>query len=537
MRRIGIIILFSVCAVTVRAQDIDAILQVADSLSAQPDKAMEVLNQALINHPDSEELLKLRAEAYEALKQYDKAAADYKQLTQMEPDEESFWYLLGYNQYKNGQLQDALESLDRATRLNPKYLPAFHTKIQLLLQLNQYDAAEKVSNYTLSIAETTMNYFLQGEVYRKMKSWQKAGWAYENAIKIDRGFIDAYIALADVAANTNKANETLETAELALGIDPDSKEALIVRSRGLALWKNYADAIDDVSYIITIDPDYFSAYFWRGTYYSDSGKPQEAVKDFGQALKLQPDYWQAIAGRADAYAKTGDKKTALDDYQKLLTIATNHPEKDVITQLAHQRIFELNREDRAPTLVLLEPKPDVFDLQIPDNLTSITVKGKISDESPVKTLIINGQKTPVTAVGDDFEFAAVVNLENIQEIQIEVSDVYDNVAKLAYQLIRTETGKPEITLLTPKPSENGVITLSDNGTSLYIEGRINDESAITSIAVDGKAVDFDQEATNPDFSTLLDINNKTRFSITATDRFGNTTEQTYTIEIINNDNQ
>jgi len=534
MKSIGISILFCICAITAHAQDIDAILQVADSLISQPEKAMDIVNQALANHPDSEELLKLRAEAYEALKQYDKAVADYRKLTQMEPDEENLWYLLGRNQFMNGQLQDALKSLHRATRLNPKYLPAFHIKIQVLMHLNQDDAALRVSDSTLLIAETTMNYYLLGEVYRKMKSWQKAGWAYEEATKIDRGYIAAYIALSDVAANTNKAYEALEAAEQALGIDPDSQEALIARSRGFALLKNYADAIDDISFAIRLNPGNISAYFWRGTYYMDDNKPQEAIMDFERVMKIQPENWKVIESLADAYAKMGDKKKAMEGYMKLLTIAAQFPEKDMIIQTADRKIFELNREDRAPTLVLSEPKSDNFDMHVPDNLASITVIGTISDESPIRTLIINGQTVSVTAVGDNFEFAAVVNLENIQEIQIEVSDVYDNVAKLAYNLIRTETRKPQIELFTPKHSETGLITLSDGGTSLYIEGKVTDESAITSILVDGKAVDFDHEAINPDFSTILDINNKTRFSITATDRFGNIAEETYTIQIINN---
>ncbi len=533
MKYIGILILFCLSVLTAQAQDIDAVLHAADSLSAQPEKAVVILNQALTTNPDSEELLKVRAEAYENLKQYDKAVADYKKLAQMSSDEENLWYLLGRNQYKNGQLQDALKSLNHATKLNSKYLPAFHTKIQVLLQLNKNEAALEVSDSTLMVGETATNYFLLGEVYSRLNSLQKATWAYDKATKIDKGYIEAYIALADIAANTNKTNETLAAADAALGIDPDSKEAFIARSRGFALAKNYTDAIDDASYVIKLDPDNVNALYWRGTYYKDTNKPQEAIKDFEQVLKLQPTNWKTLAGRADASAKAGDKKTALSGYQQLLSTAADYPEKDAITQLANQQIFELNRETRAPTLSLTDPKPDSFNLDVPDNQKSITIKGKITDESPIKELTVNGQKVPVTPVGNDFEFAAVVKLENVQEVQIEVSDVYNNINKVAYQLVRNETGKPQIALFTPKSSENGVITLAqDNGATLYIEGKVTDESSISSIMVDGKAVDFDHEADNPAFSAVVNIDNKTRFSIAVTDRYGNTTEQTYTLEKI-----
>ena len=525
-----IIFLFFFWTFVVRAQDIDMVLHTADSLYAHPEKAVEILNRALADHPDSEELLKVRAEAYENLKQYHQSVADYERLTQLEPDEENLWYLLGRNQYKNKQLQEALKSLNRATNLNAKYLPAYHTKIQVLLQLHQYDTALKVSDTTLNIGATAMSYFLQGEVYSRLKSWQKAEWAYNGATKIDKGYIDAYIALADIAANTNKSRETLAVAEAALGIDPDSKEALIARSRGFALSKNYNDAIDDISFVVKSDPDNINARYWRGTYYMDTNKTLDAIKDFDHALKLQPDHWQSIAGRADAFAKTGDKKKALEGYQNLLAIASGLSEEDAVTQLANQRIFELNRENRAPTLTLTEPKLDSFDILTPDNLKSMTIKGKITDESPIKSLIINGQNISVTSAGDDFEFTAVVDMEDTEEIRIEVSDVYNNITNVTYQLVKHETEKPQITLFTPKPSENGVIILPDNETTLYIEGKVTDESTIASILIDGKNVDFDDELMNPVFSAVVDINNKTMFSIVVTDRFGNSTEQIYTLE-------
>jgi len=432
MKHSVIIILCCCCAVIARAQDDYAMPHTTDSLNSM---SMEILNRAVVDNPDSQELLKVRADAYENLKQYDKAVADYLQLIQMEPDDEILWYLLGRNLYNNGQLLEALKSLNRATRLNARFLPAFHTKIQIYLDNHEYDIALKVSDSTLRIGETAMTYFMQGEVYNRQKAWQKAQWAYEGATKIDKGFIEAYIALANIAAETNKATETLEAAEAALGIDPDSKKALIARSRGFALSKNYVDAIDDVSDVIRIDPNNVEARYWRGVYYRNTNKLNEAIKDLELVLEFQPNNWQAIAEISDVYAQAGSKMEALEGYQKLLDIASNHAEKDAIIQFANLQIFELNRENRAPTVALIDPNPDNFIIPIPDDLSTITIKGKIFDESP-----------------------------------------------------------------------------------------------IASIMIDGRSVDFDPENLNPDFTVVIDVGNKTRFSITAVDCFGNTTEQTYTFQ-------
>ena len=436
LKYVGIVILFCVCAKIAQAQDVDAVLYDVDSLSDNPEMALEILNRAFEENPDSEELLKIRADAYEILKLYDKAVADYSRLVQSDPDDESLWYLLGRNQFMNGQLQEAMVSLNRSTNLNSKLLPAFHTKIQVLMELQQYEAALKVSDSTLNIAVTAMTYFLHGEVNRKLKKWQIAEWAYSSAVRIDKGFIEAYIAWANIAADTNKATETLEAAEAALRIDPDSKEALIARSRGFALSNDYFNAIEDVSYIIEIDPNNVDARFWRGTYYKNTNKPQDAIRDFNEVLKFQPDNWQAIAGRADSYAQTGNKTVALEGYQTLLSIADNHPDKDAIIQFANLQIFELYRENNPPVLTLTEPATESLDISVTDDLKAITINGKITDESQIKSLVINGQNVPVLKIDENFEFAALVALENIEEIKIEVSDVYDNTSKVEYKIVR-----------------------------------------------------------------------------------------------------
>ena len=531
MKYIGFIFLFSMSVFFVQAQDVDSLMHVAGSLRSQPEKAVEILNKALAADPDSEEVLKVRAEAYETLGQYEKAAADYKKLTKLSPDEDVFWYLLGRNQYNAEQYQEALLSLNQAVARNPQYLPAYHVKIRILLRLNRNEEALKVSDATLNIGETAMNYFLQGEVNKQMNARQKAVWAYDKAGKIDRGFIEAFIALADLYAGMNKIDETFVNADAALAINPDSEEALIARSRGNALLKQYTEAIDDVSSAIQLDPSNNNAYYWRGTYYLGSNKWKEALADFEHVLQAEPDNWQALIGRADSHAAMGDKKTASDEYRAILVKAPAYPEKDAIIELANQRIFELNRENRAPQVLLADIEQEQFDIPVPDNQKSITLKGRITDENPIGKLTINGKEIPVSAVGDEFEFAADLELDNVTDVHIEAADVYGNVSKLTYHIVRNETVKPQVTLFTPKPSDDGVIVLEpDSSTSLYVEGKVTDESHIASIVIDGKAVDFEQNVIDPAFSAIVDINNKTSFSIVITDRYGNVTEKSFTLE-------
>ncbi|MDR2848091.1 MAG: tetratricopeptide repeat protein [Bacteroidales bacterium] len=520
--------------IVVRAQAVSDIIQQADSLSQHPEKALTLLNKAIENHPESEELLKVRAETYSQLKQYGKSADDYRKIVKFAPDEELYWYQLGRNLYEDKQYAEAISAVERAIKLNSQYLPAYHIKIQALLALNKPEEALKTSNSTLMIGETAMNYFLQGEVNKRLNARQQAEWAYTKATKLDKGFMEAFIALSNMSADMNKTQEALENADAALAINPESEEALLARSRGLMLLKQYNDAIDDATYVIKKNPDNVQAHYWRGLYYREANKHQEALKDFEWVLKVEPSNWRAMAGRADSYAGIGNKNKAVAEYQKLLADAANYIDKNAITELANQRIFELNRENHAPQLVLAGISTEKFDIEIPDTLVTLSLKGKITDESPIGKLLINNNEVPVKAVNEGYEFTANVNLANLKEIQLEVSDVYNNINKLSYQLVKTETGKPEIILFTPKSDKNGVIliTAADNSSTLSIEGKITDASNIVSITIEGKAIDFDNSSLNPAFSSTIDIRNKTKFSILAADKYGNTTEHIFTIEKI-----
>jgi tetratricopeptide (TPR) repeat protein len=110
LKHIGGVILLCVCAIAVQGQGIDDMFHDTEALHEQPEMAMEIINRALEENPNSEELLKVRAEVYTILHQYERAIADYMRLTQLSPDEERHWYLLGQNQFFNGQLQVATRS-------------------------------------------------------------------------------------------------------------------------------------------------------------------------------------------------------------------------------------------------------------------------------------------------------------------------------------------------------------------------------------------------------------------------------------------
>ena len=138
-------------------------------------------------------------------------------------------------------------------------------------------------------------------------------------------------------------------------------------------------------------------------------------------------------------------------------------------------------------------------------------------------MIINKKPAAFYRSGENFEFAGEVDISLNDLITLQVRDVYDNIMTSIYSVIRTEIDRPSVAVLTPYASDNGEIYLDTDNANLYIEGIIHDESNIRSILIDGVTASFTLEELNPRFTATINVANKNKFTITASDNFGNDT--------------
>ena len=97
-----------------------------------------------------------------------------------------------------------------------------------------------------------------------------------------------------------------------------------------------------------------------------------------------------------------------------------------------------------------------------------------------------------------------------------------------------------ITVSAPYSSDNGEIYLDTNNPNIYIEGKTSDESPIKSILIEGVAASYKLDEINPGFSANIDISNKNKISVVATDIYGNVATKEFTLNrdgaSINSDN-
>ncbi len=480
--------------------------------------------------PEYKEAYQYRGLAYQLLREHQKAADDFNRAIIFDPKNEVLLTQLAksYNELK--QYDEAIAVLNKATFINRKFLPAYQEKIKAMMATDKAFEALKVSDTTLALEGSAVNYYLQGMVTEKLNSTQKAEWAYSKSIKEDKKFIDSYIALANLQTSLDKFQEAMTNCNEALKLDPASRGALLVRSRVFVKNQDYQNAINDISRNIVNNPNDEEMFFIRGTYYQQFSQHQNAINDFNKVISLNSKNAAALFQRAKSFEEISNFQSAIKDYEALVSISEFDAKAQNLLKDAKNRLFELNRENIPPKIVLLDPEPkERIQVEVPNNKATVIVKGFVTDKSAVTSIKINNQDVKFEIINDQAEFIAEVPIAELDVLTVSASDVYNNLEKINYNIKRTEITPPKVAIVAPFASDNGEIYLDSNDANLYIEGKIIDESLIKSILIEGVSASFRLDETNPAFSATINVNNKNKISVQATDIYGNQVPVNFTL--------
>jgi tetratricopeptide (TPR) repeat protein len=492
--------------------------------------AIDQFSKAIDVDPDYEDAYIMRATVYEEIKDPQSAKEDYERLAIFDDKNEMYFYNGARMNYELGEYMDALLKLNKTLEVKRIFMEALQLKVLTLMELKKYDDALEAAKDALRLKETDVNFYNYGRVNEMVGLWDQAQEAYENAIKKNREYYEAYVHLADLQRRRDNLQIALVNANRVLTMDKNYMPAYRVRSAIYADQLNYSAAINDVSTILLVQPENAEMYFLRGNYYQSFAQHQNAVSDFGKVITLQPDHVEAYFNRAHSYEQLLQYDNAIKDYKKLMIIAEDDDKAKELLAQSEKRLFELNRENDNPEITLTSPvEQEDKVIFVPRNETVISLGGIVEDESSINKVIVNGHSTPFTQKEGKFEFLTSVNVDGISSLNVEVSDIYNNLASINYKIIRTEVIPPTVRVLAPYASDNNVIYLESDDPTIYVEGEIEDESLIKSIYIDDVIASYIPDDKNPGFSAMINIQNKDRFVVSATDAFGNVSRTTFSI--------
>jgi tetratricopeptide (TPR) repeat protein len=492
--------------------------------------ALTQLNKAVEIDPKYVDAYVARAGVLEKMDKIQDALDDYNRAIIFDPKDEDSYYEAGRLNFLLKKYDEAIKQLDRALDLKKGYIEAFPYKIRCLIALHKLNEAAAVCEIALNFKENAVHLYLTGQVNELQKKYEDAEYNYSRAIKKNAKYTEAWLAQANLQIFLRKPDKAIESVNSALKLEPNNVPAYILRSRADTLKLDFPNAINDVSKAILINPNNEELFMLRGEYYQKFTQYQSAINDFSKVLVINKGNAKALYSRAAAFEQIANYKAAVKDYENLIRLSDQDAEAKKMLSNAKDRLFELNRESNPPQLFLTTPEIIEKSLvQLPKGKNDITLKGRITDESDLKYLKINDRNVPFVKNDDGNAFIADIELGGKDEFSVIVSDVYDNAIETKFRIIRTETDPPTIYLLAPYASDNGQIYLDNIDPTLYVEGNLKDESKIRSILIDGVSASYKMDDLNPGYSAKINIKNKNKFTVTATDIYGNQSEKTFMI--------
>jgi tetratricopeptide (TPR) repeat protein len=495
------------------------------------DDAVVQFTSAIGAEPSNDDYYFQRGLAYEKSNKISEAYADFEKAIVFKPKEVKYIVALGRACNKMGKYDEALVLLNRASGLEKRNGSIYPEKAITLISLKKYDQALTVSDTANLIKDEAINYYHRGLCFVRLFNDIKAEKELEKAISKDKKYVDPRLEIADLYIRINKLTDATEQVNTVLEKDDKNTQAYLVRSKIYKKNLDYPNALNDVSKAILIDPSNPDYYFIRGTYYQEFNQHPYAIADFSKYISLKPGDPDAYYARARSYEEIREGEKAIEDYNKITEISEFDPKARKMLKDAQVRLFELNREKVAPEITVIAPSvtPD-NEVFIKGNSNSITISGKIKEKNKINALTINNQNVTYSEKKNgESEFFTPVDVTGKDQLSLVARDEYNNEKVLNLKIIRTEITPPTVILVAPLVSSDNVIYLEDKKPSLYLEGKITDESKLKSIEVAGVSASYRKDQIDPGFSATIDISNLNRFTVIAEDIYGNRQETEFTL--------
>ena len=232
------------------------------------------------------------ANAYDELKDFDKAIEFYNKAIEIDKTCALAFNNRGYSYFNKKEYENALQDYDKAILLNPKLQIAKDNRTQLLEVIAEKEEFKDIISKSEQGQKDWQYYFNLGMAEARLGEYQKAKDAYNQALSLNSNYAQAYLF-----------------------------RGILEHGKG-----NLDDANSDYSYALEIDDKLIDAYFNRAQIVFSKENPTDedlknALTDLNKAVKLDPKFIDALYSIAVIEKKLGQYQNAIKTLDKILEIA------------------------------------------------------------------------------------------------------------------------------------------------------------------------------------------------------------------------
>lgn len=234
------------------------------------------------------------ANAYDELKDFDKAIEFYNKAIEIDKTCALAFNNRGYSYFNKKEYENALQDYDKAILLNPKLQIAKDNRTQLLEVIAEKEEFKDIISKSEQGQKDWQYYFNLGMAEARLGEYQKAKDAYNQALSLNSNYAQAYLFRGILEHGKGNLDDANSDYSHALEIDDKLIDAYFNRAQIVFSKENPTDedlknALTDLNKAVELDPKFIDALYSIAVIEKKLGQYQNAIKTLDKILEIAPD--------------------------------------------------------------------------------------------------------------------------------------------------------------------------------------------------------------------------------------------------------
>jgi len=285
--------------------------------------AEETLNKILFLQPRNSKANELLSYVYGNRGDHNLAMIYLEKATKENDCTAEAHYYYGKILLSKSLYKDAIDSLKTAIKKAGYFFEALHELGTAYALIEEHGIALDYYQKCQDLKKNSpqLNYNL-AKIYEKLNQYTEAKKCYDEAIKLDPHYVDAWINKGNLLEELGEHEDAIKHFNVAIGIKPDYK---IYFNKGNILFKLnlFTEAINCYKQALGITPNYLEAWTNIGLALQRSGCDIDALSCYEKAINLDNNSIEPLLNRAYLNIKLRNFNNAIIDFKKIISINKN----------------------------------------------------------------------------------------------------------------------------------------------------------------------------------------------------------------------
>ncbi len=236
------------------------------------------------------------------------------------------YYQQGQTFYQLKRYTDALNSYDKALKINPDYLEALQGKSDALLALKRYSEALNTYEKAIQInPDSAWSAWLgRGQALDKLGKNQEALESFDRVLSLNPAASQAWQGKADIYLELQQYSAAQKALDKLLTFQQNDAKIWYKKGWSLQNLEDYEGAVKAYDQALAIESDNALIWYQKGNSLYQLNKINEALESYSKAGQFNPQFSQAHYSQGIILQKLGRNSEALEAFTQATEANSNY---------------------------------------------------------------------------------------------------------------------------------------------------------------------------------------------------------------------